>query len=32
MYLIEKTTEFDKWFRKLNDLKAKLKSYSGFKN
>ena len=23
MYLIEKTTEFDKWFRKLNDLKAK---------
>lgn len=25
MYLIEKTTEFDKWFRKLNDLKAKAK-------
>jgi putative addiction module killer protein len=23
MYFIEKTTEFDKWFRKLNDLKAK---------
>ena len=25
MYFIEKTTEFDKWFRKLNDLKAKAK-------
>jgi putative addiction module killer protein len=23
MYLIEKTTEFDKWLRKLNDLRAK---------
>jgi putative addiction module killer protein len=25
MYFIEKTTEFDKWFKKLNDLKAKAK-------
>lgn len=25
MYFIEKTTEFDKWFRKLNDLRAKAK-------
>jgi putative component of toxin-antitoxin plasmid stabilization module len=25
MYLIEKTTEFDKWFRKLNDIRAKAK-------
>lgn len=25
MYFIEKTTEFDKWFRKLNDLWAKAK-------
>lgn len=25
MYLIEKTIEFDKWFRKLNDLRAKAK-------
>lgn len=25
MFFIEKTTEFDKWFRKLNDLKAKAK-------
>ena len=25
MYLIEKTTEFDKWLRKLKDLKAKAK-------
>ena len=25
MYLLEKTSEFDKWFRKLNDLKAKAK-------
>lgn len=25
MYLIEKTAEFDKWFRKLNDLRAKAK-------
>lgn len=25
MYFIEKTTEFDKWFRKLKDLKAKAK-------
>lgn len=25
MYFIEKTTEFDKWFRKLNDLTAKAK-------
>jgi putative addiction module killer protein len=23
MYFIEKTTEFDKWFKKLNDLRAK---------
>jgi len=23
MYFIEKTREFDKWFRKLNDLRAK---------
>lgn len=23
MYTLEKTSEFDKWFRKLNDLKAK---------
>jgi putative addiction module killer protein len=23
MYLIEKTTEFDKWLRRLNDLRAK---------
>lgn len=23
MFFIEKTTEFDKWLRKLNDLKAK---------
>ncbi|MBE0424686.1 MAG: type II toxin-antitoxin system RelE/ParE family toxin [Lutibacter sp.] len=25
MYFIEKTTEFDKWFKKLNDLSAKAK-------
>lgn len=25
MYLIEKTDEFDKWFRKLKDLRAKAK-------
>lgn len=25
MYFIEKTTEFDKWFSKLKDLKAKAK-------
>ncbi len=25
MYLIEKTSEFDKWFRKLKDRKAKAK-------
>ncbi|MBW7892158.1 MAG: type II toxin-antitoxin system RelE/ParE family toxin [Chitinophagaceae bacterium] len=25
MYFIEKTAEFDKWYRKLNDLKAKAK-------
>ncbi len=25
MYFIEKTAEFDKWFRKLKDLKAKAK-------
>lgn len=25
MYLIEKTPEFDKWFRQLKDLKAKAK-------
>ena len=25
MYFIEKTTEFDKWFRKLNDFSAKAK-------
>lgn len=25
MYFIEKTPEFDKWFRKLNDLRAKAK-------
>lgn len=25
MFYIEKTTEFDKWLRKLNDLKAKAK-------
>lgn len=25
MYLIEKTNEFDKWLRKLNDKKAKAK-------
>jgi putative addiction module killer protein len=25
MYLIEKTPEFDKWLRKLNDLRAKAK-------
>ena len=25
MFFIEKTTEFDKWFRKLNDLRAKAK-------
>jgi len=25
MFFIEKTTEFDKWLRKLNDLKAKAK-------
>ena len=25
MYSIEKTVEFDKWFRKLKDLKAKAK-------
>src|SRR3546814_14000154 len=26
MYFIEKTTEFDKWFRKLNDLRANAKT------
>ena len=25
MYIIEKTSEFDKWFRKLKDRKAKAK-------
>ena len=25
MYFIEKTTEFDKWFKKLHDLSAKAK-------
>jgi putative addiction module killer protein len=25
MYFIEKTPDFDKWFRKLNDLRAKAK-------
>ncbi len=25
MYFIEKTTEFDKWFKKINDLRAKAK-------
>ncbi|PIZ05439.1 MAG: hypothetical protein COY57_07315 [Flavobacteriales bacterium CG_4_10_14_0_8_um_filter_32_5] len=25
MFFIEKTTEFDKWLRKLNDLKSKAK-------
>ena len=25
MYFIEKTPEFDKWLKKLNDLKAKAK-------
>lgn len=25
MYFIEKTTEFDKWFKKINDLTAKAK-------
>ncbi len=25
MYLIEKTAEFDKWLKKLNDLRAKAK-------
>lgn len=25
MYFIEKTTEFDKWLRKLKDLRAKAK-------
>ena len=25
MYFIEKTTEFDKWLKKLNDLRAKAK-------
>ncbi|MCB0819455.1 MAG: type II toxin-antitoxin system RelE/ParE family toxin [Bacteroidetes bacterium] len=25
MYFLEKTSEFDKWFRKLNDLRAKAK-------
>lgn len=25
MYFIEKTTEFDKWYRKLSDLRAKAK-------
>ena len=25
MYFIEKTTEFDKWFKKLNDFTAKAK-------
>ncbi|MBK0382168.1 type II toxin-antitoxin system RelE/ParE family toxin [Pedobacter sp. SD-b] len=25
MYFIEKLTEFDKWFKKLNDLRAKAK-------
>ncbi len=25
MYIIEKTAEFDKWFRKLKDLRAKAK-------
>jgi putative component of toxin-antitoxin plasmid stabilization module len=26
MYFIEKTSEFDKWFRKLKDLRAKAKN------
>jgi putative addiction module killer protein len=25
MYFIEKTTEYDKWFKKLKDLRAKAK-------
>ena len=25
MYIIEKTDEFDKWFRKLKDIRAKTK-------
>jgi putative addiction module killer protein len=25
MYILEKTTEFDKWLRKLKDLRAKAK-------
>jgi putative addiction module killer protein len=25
MFIIEKTTEFDKWFRKLKDIRAKAK-------
>lgn len=25
MYFIEKTSEFDKWFKKLDDLRAKAK-------
>ncbi|MBX7164334.1 MAG: type II toxin-antitoxin system RelE/ParE family toxin [Saprospiraceae bacterium] len=25
MYFVEKTTEFDKWLKKLNDLRAKAK-------
>lgn len=25
MFFIEKTTEFDKWFKKLNDFRAKAK-------
>ncbi len=25
MYFIEKTEDFDKWFKKLNDLRAKAK-------
>jgi hypothetical protein len=29
MYFIEKTSEFDKWFRKGNDVRAKAKIRGG---
>ncbi len=32
MFFIEKTKEFDKWLRKLNDLKAKQKFYLEYRN
>lgn len=32
MYFIEKTPEFDKWLRKLKDLRAKAKFWSEYKN